>query len=922
MDRATREQTPISHPPRRRRLWPRLLLAFILVIILLPLAAAAVFYLTFDPNSYKGRIEAAASEALGRPVAIDGRIALAFSLTPHITADAVRIANLPGGSAPEMIRVASISTTIALLPLLHHAIEIDSLTLHQPSILLERTKDGAPNWVFTPEAAAPAPGAAAPAPAAPGAPVALPPAPGRGGWQVSVHAIRITDGTVTWQAGAVSRQVAIKTATVTAEGAAGTTTTASPLAFKADLLWQNQPVSLSGSTGPIAGFIAPAAGADWPVQAQLAAAGATLSVDGGFGTPAKMAGYRFIVTAHIPALEKLQPLLPPGLLPPGMVLPPLRQVAIGATVADAGAGSPVLRDLSLQAGNSDLGSLLPGLSLTSLALTTPGPDQPIALNLLGARQGFAFTLAGSTGPLAALLPPATTAEPAGSSSAAPAAAAQPGAPQPVAPQPVASRPVAPLAAPWPIDLQFTAGSSNLHLQGALADPAALRGLSLSISAQIARLDTLSPLLGFPLPPIPSLTGSALLRDGPEGLAHGLNLTGLNLTAPEGDLEGAIGLAFGKPLTVSADLRSAQLDLDGLFAPATPAAVAAAPGAPAATAPGAALPAPAPAPAPGPALVPAIPLPVGLLHAADGSVNLAFASLRLGGIPYRALVLHARLQNGVFALDPSSVVLPGGRVLVAVTVDARPTVPHVTLAFQAQSLAIAPLLAAFGLPPAAQGFADTFARLVSDGANTRALVADASGAIGLASVNSVVDGRTLAQLLAPAVHAAGVLPENVLTAAGAVPVHCLALRLDAVQGKARVTALLLDTSLMELQGQGTVDFGTESLDLALMPQLFLGEMDLTVPVSMTGPVNAPKFGRVGKLVISQQPGGGGGGGIGGFLQSVIGHGKAARHGVSPACGPALSLARNGQPGAGPADAASGRSLLNRPIDLFQQLLHGG
>lgn len=892
MDQTSREPTPVSKRPHRRRLWLRLLLALLIIIVVLPLAAGAAFFVSLNPNAYKGRIEAAASQALGRAVTINGPLSLQFSLVPRIAARDVTVANLPGGTAPAMIHVARIETQVALLPLLHHRIEIRTLALRQPSILLERLKDGTPNWVFTPQGKPGQP--AATTPAASGA--AQPSASGAA-WQVAVQAVTIRDGVVLWQENnGQAKSLRITTARLAAQGAQGMPLGAAPLTVSADLLWRNQPVRLSGQTGPIGSILSPTPGKGWPVTLTLAAEGAKLSAQGSFADPRHMAGYHFTVMGQIPAAEALTPLLPPGLLPAADKIPPLHQVSLAATLTDAGKGQPAFSNLSLQAGNSDLGSLLPGLQLNSLSLAAPALDQPLSINLLGQRHGFAFTLAGSMGPLTALLapPPGTT-------------------------SPSAQPPV-----PLPVDLRLTAGSSNIDVQGSIADPQALRGLSLSITADIAKLDALSPLLGVPLPPVPSLHATGMLRDGPAGIGQGLTLSAFNLTAPEGDIEGALTLNYGKRLAFSADLRSARLDLDGLLGPARTAAPKPAAPKPAVPQPAAPEPATAtPAQPKGPKLlIPAIPLPIGLLREVDGTVHLAFASLRAGGTEYRALVAHARLEQGVFSLDPSSVVLPGGQVLVAMTIDAKPAVPQVTFAFQTQALAVAPLLKALGLPPVASGLTQAFARLSATGATTRALAADMTGGIGIASVNGTIDGRALAMLLAPAVHAAGPLPANVLSAAGNVPLHCFALRLDAVKGKAHASALLLDTSLLQLQGQGTVDFGTESLALALTPQIYLGEMDLTVPVDISGSLAAPKFGRVGKVVISQNSGGNSGGGINSLLQSVLGQGKA-RHGVSSACAPALKLARDGQPGeapAGPGDTKS-NTILNRPINFFDKLLNG-
>lgn len=872
---------PLSSPRRRRRLWPRLVIAGVAVIIILPVVAAGAFFLSFDPNRYKGQIEAAAAQATGRQVTIAGPLAVKFSLIPTITAQNVTLANIAGGSAPAMVQVASIETRIALLPLLHHAIDIDALILRHPTILLERTKDGAPNWVFQP--------APTPIPETPGNPQATPPVTvdtGHGAWTVSLNRLDITDGTLTWNdlATGQSDSLAIKRASLAAQTEGNETPSAAPLALSADTLWQGQAVTLKGHVGPVAALMGKAAAQDpWPVDLAIAGAGATVTVKGGVTDPRRMQGYNLTLAGSIPALDALTPLLPPGLLPAVTHLPPVHDVTLAATLADAGQGQPKLTNLSVQAQNSDLGSLLPGLVLDSLSVMTPALDQPVTVNLLGQRNGLSFTLSGTTGPVAALMPPAAA---------------------------------VPAPAPLPVDLMLTAAQSNLRLQGAIQDPLALRGLHLALTAVIAKLDALSPLFGTSLPPIVSLNGSAQLADGPNGLGQGVTLTALNLTAPEGDLEGAIAADYGKQLRVDATLRSARLDLDGM----TNAMRAAAPQ------PAAAEPAQPPAAPASPAkpaearLIPDLPLPVALLRSFDGSAKLAFASVKLGGAEYRALVATATLQNGVFSLAPSSVVVPGGQLLAAGNINAQGPVPHATFAMQAQNLALAPLLQALQIPVAARGLVQVFANLTADGATTRALAASVNGALGLATVDGTIDGRALATLLAPALNAAGELPANLLSHAGNVPLYCLALRLNATQGHADVAAMVLDSSALLLQGTGSLDFGQERLALALTPELYLGEMDLTVPLTLGGSFLSPKVGKVGKVVISQSAGNGAQG-LNGLFQSIIGGGHKAARGPSAACGPALALARNGlpgpTPGAGPGDAG----ILQKPMNLFHQLLNG-
>jgi hypothetical protein len=61
------------------------------------------------------------------------------------------------------------------------------------------------------------------------------------------------------------------------------------------------------------------------------------------------------------------------------------------------------------------------------------------------------------------------------------------------------------------------------------------------------------------------------------------------------------------------------------------------------------------------------------------------------------------------------------------------------------------------------------------------------------------------------------------------------------------------------------------------------------------------------------------GLNGLLQSLI-NGAHSAPPTSGACAPALALARNGQPGPMPENNPGG-GILGKPINLFEQLLHG-
>jgi AsmA protein len=119
-------------------------LAGLLVII----AAALHFFV--DANSYKPRLEAAASDALGMEVRIGGKTG--FSLFPglQVTLDDVQIRN----RGTDLVSAQEARLGIDLLPLLYKEVRINYIELKHPGIFIELGSDGKYNFETTQPAGA------------------------------------------------------------------------------------------------------------------------------------------------------------------------------------------------------------------------------------------------------------------------------------------------------------------------------------------------------------------------------------------------------------------------------------------------------------------------------------------------------------------------------------------------------------------------------------------------------------------------------------------------------------------------------------------------------------------------------------------------------------------------------------------------
>ncbi|HEY4266001.1 MAG TPA: AsmA family protein [Micropepsaceae bacterium] len=130
----------------------------VLAVVLVVLAAPFLIPL----NMYRGRMEAAASNALSREVHIKGPLHLTFYPDLGVSLSDVSIGNLKGARNAQMITAEKLVVGAKLMPLFSGELQVTELTLEKPVIHLETVKDAAPNWSFgkAPDSGKPADAAA------------------------------------------------------------------------------------------------------------------------------------------------------------------------------------------------------------------------------------------------------------------------------------------------------------------------------------------------------------------------------------------------------------------------------------------------------------------------------------------------------------------------------------------------------------------------------------------------------------------------------------------------------------------------------------------------------------------------------------------------------------------------------------------
>ena len=435
-----------------------------------------------------------------------------------------------------------------------------------------------------------------------------------------------------------------------------------------------------------------------------------------------------------------------------------------------------------------------------------------------------------------------------------------------------------MSVPVPVKFRMTAARATVTGDGT----ADLRGggLDLAVSAQVPDLQELGTLLELRLPVLHDLAGTARVVRAPN--AAGIALRGLRLTAPGSDVAGDITVGLLPRPVLRGSLVSQQLDLDALairFGEAPAAAPQPAPAGPAVPQPQADW------------LLPVAPLPFVALRRADADLQVTVGQLTWHAVVARAVQARLQLQDGRLRLDPFMAQLPGGPVVAQVTADANG--PAAAIALRATELAAGPLLAALGAPDGTAGALDLDIALHGQGASLHDLAGTLNGHAGLTLVDGKLDNSWLLDALGEALRRAS-LP---LAPGGRSTVRCLALRADATAGTATFGDLLLDTTRMHLDGDGTASLGHETLDLHLRALVRVGGSSLSLPLHLSGPFRAPK---------AQAE-----------IRGDIGRSGLIIGGAAPPddCGPRLTQARDGRVGLMPAMTEPPRG---KPIDLFRNL----
>jgi uncharacterized protein involved in outer membrane biogenesis len=239
------------------------ILAGVVGLIALVVAAVYVLLSSYQFNDLKPRIVQAAKDATGRELKLSGDIQLKVGLTPSLVVDQVSFQNAPWGSRPELATVKRIEVQVALVPLLSKKIVVRRLILEGVDVLIETDKSGKSNLAFKTGENKPATQSGEEGAIAATALAAL-----------TFHEVRIEQGLLTYRDGPSGKTDALALEKLTIAASAAD----SPIQLALKGAFNNKPVEVEGSVGPLLGLIAP--GMPWPLKLAAKGGGAVLKLEG------------------------------------------------------------------------------------------------------------------------------------------------------------------------------------------------------------------------------------------------------------------------------------------------------------------------------------------------------------------------------------------------------------------------------------------------------------------------------------------------------------------------------------------------------------------------------------------------------------------------------------------------------------------
>ena len=370
--------------------------------------------------------------------------------------------------------------------------------------------------------------------------------------------------------------------------------------------------------------------------------------------------------------------------------------------------------------------------------------------------------------------------------------------------------------PYPVQAELSALGAGVKLQGSIAEPLRGRGLNFGVAATAPNGATLAALAGIELPARPAHFAATVSGDVDKVLSLRKLDAGFGASAVTGDAD--LTLSGARP-KLAAKLHAALIDLTEF----------AAKGAKAAT--------PGRRDATDGRLFSNQPLPLEGLGLLDADITLDAAQVRSEAGPLQQIALHLMLNDRELEVRSLSGQFSGGRFAGKVTLSARQAPASVKVTINGQQIDVGPLLKQAAGKDVLEAKADFDADVSGSGNSVRALMAGLNGRTDLTMGKGRINNGYVDLIAADVLKQVAPWSQK----EGGVSMNCLVSRFDIAKGLATSRGMLLDTVNETIQGEGTIDLGSERLALTLKPRPKEASLiSLATPINVGGTLAHPTF----------------------------------------------------------------------------------
>jgi uncharacterized protein involved in outer membrane biogenesis len=369
--------------------------------------------------------------------------------------------------------------------------------------------------------------------------------------------------------------------------------------------------------------------------------------------------------------------------------------------------------------------------------------------------------------------------------------------------------------PYHFDFTELTQGTRLTGKGSVLHPFDFRYLTATFDAAGEDMKDLYFLVGVSLPDTGGyhLTGS-VTREG-----RAVSFTDLNASSGRSDMRGSVLVQpkeRGMPAHVEVALQSQLLRLSDLGARAA----------------GRAAP---PADDGKQTLLPDTAFHLEGARKSDATLHFQAEALEAGHITAHSVAATVRFDAGTIKAVPVSAVLHEGKVTAEIEIDVSHDVPVASLDLRAAHLKLGAPQAATS-PSPIEGLLQTRIALKGRGNSIHQLASNASGTVTVVMPHGAIRA-SLAEMAGFDLRALGQLASGSKADAG---IRCGVASFDVSAGTLNAQRLLIDTEPMLITGEGTIDLGSEALDLTFQGHPKHPRLRLRAPLLVRGTLGHPSL----------------------------------------------------------------------------------